>query len=155
MKTNAKVLAETLFTEAIQKKHCDVPPGVRIAPTAAPAIEAKIQLYQFTSVLMAVIATAQTKPEFIPVREHLERLFFSPRAKEGADLHSDIWSAMNDLTELLTCKNASKSMFWSRDWLLAVGVEENNPATLDLFTLRWMDYYITIMNSPKDFDPVA
>jgi len=76
MTINPKVLAETLFTELIQKKHCDVSPEVRIAPEAVPAVEAKIRLYQFASILLAVMSTAEAKPEFLLVRDHLERLFF-------------------------------------------------------------------------------
>lgn len=75
MTIDTKVLAETLFTEFIQKKHCDVPPEVRIEPTAVAAVEAKMRLYQFSSVLLAVITTVEAKPEFLPVQEHLERLF--------------------------------------------------------------------------------
>jgi hypothetical protein len=75
MTIKPQVLAETLFKEFIQKTHCDVPPEVRIEPEAVAAVEAKIRLYQFSSILLAVITTAQAKPEFLPVREHLEPLF--------------------------------------------------------------------------------
>jgi hypothetical protein len=164
MKINSKVLAETLYTEAIQKKHCDIPPEVSIPPTALPAIEAKIQLYQFTSVLLALMATATTNPEFLPVQEHLERLLFPPTPEEGTDILLDVRGAMRDLSELLTTKEedltipsskAGKSIFWARDWLSCVGVEENNPVTLALFALKWIDYYTTIHDSLTEFDPVA
>ena len=46
-------------------------------------------------------------------------------------------------------------MFWARNWLSCVGVEENNPATLALFALNWMDYYIAINDALKDFNPVG
>src|SRR5437879_1217654 len=136
MKINPKVLAETLFTELIQKKNCDVPPEVRIAPAAVPAVEAKIRLYQFTSILLAVITTKQAKPEFLPVQEHLERLFFPPTLQQGFDIFFDVRGAMKDLSELLTVKDedrtnssskAGKSMFWARNWLSSVSIEENNP----------------------------
>ena len=159
-----QVLAETLFTEFIQKKHCDVPPEVRIEPTAVAAVEAKIRLYQFSSILLAVITTAQAKPEFLPVQERFERLFFPPTAQQGFDILLDVRGAMKDLSELLTVKDedrgnsspkAGKSMLWARNWLASVGVDECNPATLALFALNWMDYYITITKSLKDFNPVA
>jgi hypothetical protein len=166
MEINPKVLAETLFAELIQRKRCDVPSQVRIASAAVPALEAKIRLYQFTSILLAVMTTARTKPEFIPVQEHLERLFFPPTLQEGVANLLDVRAAMNDLSELLTSKDkggdpdipaskAGKSMLWARNWLLGVGVEENNPATLALFALKWMDYHITVADSLKDFEPVA
>ena len=71
---------------------------------------------------------------------------------------------MKDLSELLTVKEedrsnsspkAGKSMLWARNWLASVGVDECNPGTLALFALNWMDYYITITKSLKDFNPVA
>ena len=103
-KINPKVLAETLFAEAIQKKHCEIPPEVSIPSAAHPTIDAKIQLYQFTSVLLAVMTTATTKPEFMPVQEHLERLFFPPTPQEGTVILLDVRGAMSDLGELLTTK---------------------------------------------------
>lgn len=164
MDINPKVLAETLFAELIQKKHSDVPPEVCIMPTAVPAVEAKIRLYQFTSILLAVIATAQAKPEFVPVQEHLERLFFPPTPKQGFDILSDVRDAMKDLSELITVKDedransspkSGKSMFWARNWLLSLSIEENNPVTLALFALKWMDYYIMVTESLKEFNPVV
>jgi hypothetical protein len=70
------VLAETLFTELIQKRHCDIPAEVRLKPAVVPAIEAKIRLYQFTSILLAVMNEARSRPAFISVQQHLEQLFF-------------------------------------------------------------------------------
>lgn len=159
-----QVLAETLFTEFIQKKHCDVPTEVRIEPAAVAAVEAKIRLYQFTSILLAVMTTAQAKPEFLPVQEHFERLFFPPTPQQGLDILMDVRGAMKDLSELLTIKDedrsnssskAGKSMLWARNWLASVGLDEYNPATLALFALNWMDYYIAITQSLKGFNPVA
>lgn len=164
MTINPKVLAETLFTELIQTKHCDVPPEVRIAPEAVSTVEAKIRLYQFASVLLAIMSTAEAEPEFLPVRDHLERLFLPPTIQQGFDILLDVRGAMKDLSELLTVKNedrtnssskAGKSMFWARSWLSSVSVEENNPVTLALFALKWMDYYTVVTDSLKDFNPVA
>jgi len=90
------------------------------------------------------MTTERTKPEFIPVREHLERLFFPLRPQEGVDILLDVRGAMKDIGELLTLNEedrtigsskAGKSMLWARNWLSTVGVRENNPATLALFAL--------------------
>ncbi len=71
---------------------------------------------------------------------------------------------MKDLSELLTVKDedrpnssskTGKSMFWARNWLSSVSIEENNPVTLALFASKWMDYYIVVTDSLKDFNPVA
>jgi hypothetical protein len=71
---------------------------------------------------------------------------------------------MKDLSELLTVTDkdrtnssskAGKSMSWARNWLSSVGVEENNPVTLALFALKWMDYHIMVADFLKDFNPVG
>jgi len=152
MTIKPETLAQTLFAEFIHKRHCDVPREVRIPSVAIPAVETKIRLYQFTSTLLAVIAAAQAKPEFLPVQGHLERLFFPP-TPQGFHILLDVRGAMKDLIELLIIKDqdranssskAGKSMLWARNWLLSVGVDESNPATLALFALNWMDYYVAI-----------
>ena len=106
----------------------------------------------------------QSEPDVLRVQEHFERLFFPPTPQEGFDILMDVRGAMKDLRELLTIKDedrsdssskAGKSMLWARNWLACVGVDEYNPATLALFALNWMDYYIAITQSLQDFNPVA
>lgn len=155
MKINPKVLAETLFTELLQRKHCDVPEEIRVEPAALPALEEKIRLYQFTTVLLGILNEADKKPEFIPVREHFERLYLPPRF--DLDSLGNVRTAMNDLSKLLSLQkgDSGKAMFWARDWLARIGIQENNPIMLFSLALRWMDYYITVVNSLKDFDPIG
>ena len=159
-----EVLAETLLTELLQRHHCDIPAEVSVPPELISAIEDKIRLYQFTSILLAVITITQAKPEFLPVQEHLERLFFPPTAQQGVGLLLDVRGAIKDLGELLdvteengtrSFSKAGKSMSWARNWLARVGIDECNPATLSLFALNWMDYYIVVTKSLNDFSPVA
>ena len=164
MTIKPQVLAETLFTELVLKKHCEVPPEVRMAAATVVAVDAKIRHYQFASVLMALIAMAQSKPEFLSVQEHFERLYFPPTPEQGYDVLLDVRSAMNDVGGLLivtdddvtNCDSkAGKSMFWARNWLSSVGIEEHNPVTLALFSWKWMDYYVMVNNLLKEFNPVA
>jgi hypothetical protein len=162
MTLKSKVLAETLFTELIQRRHCDVPEETHVSDSALPALEAKIRLYQYVTILLAILGEAEKRPEFDSVREHFERLYFPP----SFDFDSlwNVRAAMDDLSTLLTLhktdgtdtsRAAGKAMFWARDWLARIGIEENNPVTLHLLALRWMDYYITVVASLKDFDPVT
>jgi hypothetical protein len=162
MTINSKVLAETLFTEFIQRRHCDVPEETHVEESAAPALEAKIRLYQYAIILLAILAEAEKRPQFTSVREHFERLYFPPSF--DFDALSGVRAAMADLSTLLTLHEtdgtgtspaAGKAMFWARDWLARIGIEENNPVRLHLLALRWMDYYRTVVTSLKDFDPVA
>ena len=176
MTIKPQVLAQILFTELIQRKHCDWHPAkpgaverlgneLWVRSSTVPALDAKIRLYQFTCILLAVINAAQTKPNFIPVREHLERLFFPPTPQQGVDVLLHVRGAIADISELLSTQQGQQhatpstkggaSMFWAHNWLSTVGVEESNPVTLSLFALNWMDYYITASNSLNDFNPVA
>ena len=155
MTIKPQVLAETLFTELIQKRHCDVPAEVRIPPSAIPAIEAKIRLYQFTSVLLAVQNEARSNHAFALVQQYLEQLYFPPTLQQGTDILFDVRAAMKDLNDLLTPQENHPQMLWARNWLLSVGVDECNPIRCALFAMKWMDFYITITESLKDFNPVG
>ena len=154
MTIQPQVLAETLFTELLQKRHCDVPAEVRIPSAAIPAIEAKIRLYQFTSILLAVQNEARSNPAFASVQQHLEQLYFPPTLQQGMDILFDVRAAMKDLSDLLTQQENHPQMLWARNWLLNVGVDECNPIRCALFALKWMDFYITITESLKNFNPV-
>jgi hypothetical protein len=155
MTIKSRVLAETLFTELIQKQHCDIPAEIHIEPAAIPAIEAKIRLYQFSSILLAVLKEARSKPAFVAVQDYLEQLFFPPTAQQGMDILLDVRGAMKDLSELLTPQERHPQMLWARNWLAGVGVDETNPASLALFALNWMDYYIMVTKSLEEFNPVT
>lgn len=152
MTIRPQVLAETLFTELIQKRHCDIPAEVHVESAAVPAIEAKIRLYQFTSILLAVLNEARSNPAFTSVQQYLEQLYFPPTLQQGMDILFDVRAAMKDLSDLLTSQEHHPQMLWARNWLLSVGVDESNPATLAIFALNWIDYYITITKSLKDFN---
>jgi hypothetical protein len=162
MTLKPEVLAETLFSELIQRRHCDVPEETHVNDAAVPALEEKIRLYQYVTILLAILGEAAKRPEFNAVREHFERLYFPPSF--DFDTLWDVRAAMEDLSTLLTLhetegtdtsRAAGKAMLWARDWLSRIGIDENNPVTLHLLSLRWMDYYIMAVTSLKDFDPVA
>jgi len=155
MTIKPQLLAETLFAELIQKRHCDIPAGVEMQCTLVPAIEAKIRLYQFTSVLLALLSEAGSNPAFAPVHQHLEQLYFPPTLQQGIDDFLAVRSAMKDLSTLLTPQEHHPQMLWAHNWLLSVGVDECNPARCALFALKWMDFYIMICESLKEFQPVA
>jgi len=153
MKIKPQVLAETLFAELIQKKYCSLPAGVQVERTAIPVIETKIRLYQFSSIMLAVLNAAEKTPTFSLVQQYLEQLYFPPTLQQGVNILLDVRSAMKDLGNLLTPQEQQSQMLWARNWLLSVDVDERNPATLAVFALSWMDYYITVAESLKDFIP--
>jgi hypothetical protein len=124
MTLKSQVLAETLFTEFIQRQHCDVAEETHISDAAAPALEAKIRLYQYVTILLAILGETEKRPEFGSVREHFERLYFPPNF--DFDSLWDVRAAMTDLSTLFTLhktdgtdtsRAAGKAMFWARDWL--------------------------------------
>jgi hypothetical protein len=155
MTVNSKVLAETLFTEFIQSKPSPVPEDMHVEDAAVPVLEAKILLYEYVTILLAILGEAEKRPQFNSVREHFERLYFPAGIDFGA--LQNVRAAMADLSTLLTPREGEvhKPLSWARDWLGRIGIEETNPVTLDLIALGWMGYYIAAVDLLKEFDPVA
>lgn len=44
---------------------------------------------------------------------------------------------------------------WAMAWLREIGIIETNPATLDLFSLIWIDNYIAINNFLNECNPIV
>jgi len=44
---------------------------------------------------------------------------------------------------------------WAMAWLRETGIIETNPATLDLFSLMWMDNYLAINNTLNEWNPIV
>jgi len=152
---NPTGIAESLFKEFIQTKHCRLPECV----PEEPAVVAKIRLYQFASLMLAILNEEQTKPSYALVRGHLERLFgfsLSPDEK-GVKLLTDVRYAMSDLSDLLILisRENPAPFTWSLRWLASIGVDENNPAKLVLFSLNWIEYYKAVVDSLREITPVA
>ena len=105
----------------------------------------KTWLYQVATVLMAIMSTEQQKKEFESVKNELEKLIFPPSPTPDAlHLVSRIRDAMKDLQSLLFPTNPRAQMSWARAWLLGINIDESNPATLSLFSMQCMDFYICV-----------
>jgi len=152
----ASELAQSLLDEFIRKIVADVKDLQLDAPTRE-RYEAKTRLYQFAAVLIALIREERTNTRFLAVRDHLERCIFPPSLDQGKDLLTEVRAAMRDLGHLLDPgeERRRKEMSWARAWLQEIGVDETNPATLALFAIHWMEYFIMVTKSLREFSPVA
>ena len=158
LKVKANVLADTILAEFVDKPISTTIEQMHIkagAPEIISALNAKFRLYQFAAVLLAVLNEETKNKDYSPVREHLERSFFPPSFSQGANMLGEVKCAMRDLDELFTPSDKPRSLSWACKWLSTVGVDESNPATLHLFTLRWLDHFIAINKSLQRFKPVA
>jgi hypothetical protein len=115
----------------------------------------KLLLYQYASVLIAVLGAEHRDKTFLPVRVHLERHFFPPSFAQGADLLDEVRSAMRDLGVLIQPEVPRRELSWARRWLSSVGIQEDNPATLAMFAHRWPAHFATVVEALRHFRPVT
>ena len=156
LKVKANVLADTILAEFVDKPISSAIEQMHIkadAPEVVAALNAKLRLYQFASVLLAVLNEEQKNKSYSPVRELLERNFFPPSFSQGANMLDEVKCAMRDLDELFTPSDKPRPLSWACKWLSTVGVDESNPVTLHLFTLHWLDHFIAINKSLQRFKP--
>ena len=147
-------LAEVLLNEFIRGATFDAAKSFGLDAPAVACFEDKAHRYRLASVLIALGKEEQTNPRFSAVRAELERRVFPPTQEEGVVLLAAIKSAMKDLGALLFPNEQPKEMSWARNWLLDIGVDETNPATLALLATYWLDYHITASKALQSFKPV-
>jgi hypothetical protein len=153
-RVRADELATSLFNEFVQR-----PIGwdetLQIDTSITSESGRKVRLYQFASVLLAVLDAERRDAAFSPVRECLERHFFPPTFTEGAELLEEVRHAMKDLTELIQPDGQPRPMSWAVRWLSDVGIQQDNPATLMMFVFRWPSHFATVLEALREFKPVA
>jgi hypothetical protein len=151
----ADILARTLFDEFVEKQIPETRELLSGDAKTHPMLDSQIKLYQFASVLLAVLDAERRNKAFTPVRESLERCFFPPSFAEGATVLDELRHAMSDLASLIQPDGEPRPESWARSWLARVGIDESNPATLLLFAIRWPDHYVAVAKSLREFTPVA
>lgn len=151
----ADSIAEDLFKECVQTPIPGTQELFSNQADAWAAINAQMRLYQFASVLLAVLDAERRDPAFGPVREILEQRFFPSSFSEGRVQLEEVRNAMRDLVTLIQPSDEPQPMSWARDWLKRIGVHDSNPATLSLFALRWPHHYVAVAKSLREFTPVS
>jgi len=152
----ADALAKTLIQECVETP---IPATRELFPPNAdapgyPTISQQLRLYQFASVLLAVLDAERGDPAFTSLREGLERHHFPPTFAQGAHQLEELKSAMADLVALIQPNGKPQPMSWAHNWLKRIGVEESNPATLGMLALRWPSHYAAVAKSLKKCKPV-
>jgi hypothetical protein len=147
-------LAEALLNEFIRGATGDPMKHLALDPLAAGRFREKSDRYKLGSVLLALAREEQKDPRFSAVREELERHAFPSTPEEGAAL-AGIKSAMHDLSALLFPDSQRREMSWARNWLLDIGIDETNPATLTLIATYWLDYHIVASKALQSFKPIS
>lgn len=150
------VLAESLVDEHVRKIVVDVAKDLHLDAATRARYETKMKLYQFTSVLMALMVEEQKNPRFHAVRDHFERNFFPPSPKQGAQRLAEVKKAMWDLNDLLSpAGRQGKETLWARAWLQDIGIDETNPVTFILIEHHWISYYVSVTKTLREFNPSA
>lgn len=155
-KISSNVLAEVLIGEFVKKEDNNAHFKLESRWESSLSFDDGVVLYKLALVLLALLNIEEKNPDFKYVREHFEKLIFSRDIVEGMPFFLQVKTAMNKLGDLLKFRdNPSEWMFWARSWLREVGLDENNPASLFLFAMMWVDNYTTIMNYLKGYDPAV
>jgi hypothetical protein len=92
---------------------------------------AKYLIYREATVLRVLLTENRRNEKLL---REFERLVFGSTATETARIKLGvIKSAMKNLDELFAQRR--KDLRWARNWLLDIGCDETNPATLTMFAL--------------------
>jgi hypothetical protein len=113
---------------------------------------------------------------------NIQKLYFYHQVKSAMDKLGELldtsYSKLDNLKDqndkmpwTMTCLRAAKilkndqaiihsrsaviGMGWAMAWLRETGIIETNPATLDLFSLMWIDNYIAINNFLNECNPIG
>ena len=151
--TDYDELAGVLLTEFILLPETER--IIQIGANAEELYQAKVRLYRLALVLMGLTLREQKSVHAAKVRQSLERLIFSVDKSEAESFLTSLRFAMMQLDELLHPKETPKDMTWAMDWLKDIGIDESNPVSLALFSLKWMEHYTAVVKSIDSFCPTA
>lgn len=154
IEVKAAVLAEQFMIEFVDKPMFALPPERQPTTEAIAALQAKLRLYQFAAVLLAVMTEEQKSAEYAPLRTELERRFLPPTFAQGANMLDELRSAMASLSDLMTPRQNPHHLSWSLKWFESVGIDESNPVVLHSFGMHCMAHFTTSVEALKKFKPI-
>ena len=155
VKAPAKTIAAELFQQFVQEPSVVMPDGAPAECEDRAALDDELRLYRFASVLLAVLDAEHRDAAFSAVRDELERLFFPARAADGRAQLVFVRKAMSQLAELIQPEGDPQPMSWALRWFQRAGVHETNPAVLDLFAIQWLDHFVAVAGTLREFNPVT
>jgi len=109
------------------------------------------KLYRLALVLIILMNEERNNPKALHVRESIESKVFGLPDDRSLTLLNQIQSSMSDLQNLLFPKGSPKELSWARSWFNSIGIDAINPVDLTLFSTGWMDQYIAMTKSLRDF----
>ncbi|MHB1992476.1 hypothetical protein [Metallibacterium scheffleri] len=141
---SASDMAALLVDEMIDNQHIHAH-HLKMDEDTSGKFKDKARLYQVAAVLMAIMSAEQQNKELKRVKDEFENLIFSLNPTPASVYFvSKIRDAMMDLQSLLYPKNPGASMSWARAWLHGVNIDESNPASLGIFSMQYIDFYICV-----------
>lgn len=146
VQASAEELAGNLFSECVER------PITALADEPnCQTLDAHLRLYQFAAVLLAVMSEERRDAAFTPVREGLERRFFTTNT--DTELLCEVEEAMSGLALLLQSSGLAQPIAWAREWLDRAGIQEDNPAMLARVAYRWSSHYAGVAKKLRRFKP--
>jgi hypothetical protein len=140
VEVEAGELALLLYESLVVKRAVNLPSKLKIPRPLETKMRAKITLYQFASVSLAITNEQKTDFAFRFVEQQLSRL----NPPETA-----LFSATTSLRRILGTHEAVGYMNWASEWLIEIGVNESNPAVLGMFTYGWVQHYLLVVETLK------
>lgn len=125
-------VAQLLYDALIVKRAVNLPSKLNIPQARETTMRAKIALYQFASVSLAISSEQKTDFAFRFLEQQLARV--SPPK-------TALFSATKNFQRIL---GADKDVYqnWAREWLLDIGIDETDPAVLGMFTYGWVQHHL-------------
>lgn len=151
VKATPEVIADNYITEFIVNN--DLTPKIisEINTENQDQYMFKCMIYRIALILITLINEEKNNPKVLLVRKALESKIFGIRNDQSEVLLSQIQTSISELKDLLFSEGNTKELSWARYWFESIGIDIINPADLTLLATYWMDMYITVTKTLRNF----
>ena len=146
-----EVIADTFISEFIVNNDLSPKKISEINSENQDQYMFKCMVYRIALVLIILINEEKNNPKVLLVREVLESKVFGIRNDQSENLLSQIQMSMSELKDLLFSKGNKHELSWARYWFESCDIEIINPVDLTLFAVYWMDMYIALNKTLREF----
>jgi hypothetical protein len=133
-------LAHLLYESLVVKRAVNLPSKLKIPAALETTMRAKITLYQYASVSLAITNEKRTDFAFRFLEQQFSRV--SPPK-------TTLFSAETNLRRILGTADGVGYMTWASEWLSEIGVHETNPVVLGMFTYGWVQHHLLAIETLK------
>ena len=145
-------IASDLLSEVVENEELAHPTEVTMSEEQRRQYVSRCKLYRFALVLMTLLNEEKTNPKVLHVRQSIEQRVFGLPDDQSRALLDQVQSAMSDLQALLAPTGKPKELSWARSWFQEMNVEADNPVDLAFFASCWMDQYVAVTETLRDFE---